>query len=711
MTAGTGTSRTWTWTRGAGRRRRAARTTRAAEQRRAAAQRCARRRPRRRAAGRDATRSPGSSVDVPLPHLDRPFDYAVPARWPTRRSPAPGCGCASPAGWSTASSSSGGAGRPSTRDAAPAARGSSSAEPVLTPEVAARSRGRSPTATPARWPTCCGWPCPPRHAAAEARPSPPSRSPPLPARPRPRCVVRVHRRRAALGALAGGRRRAAVWTALPGPDWPRRAGRRWCAAALRRRARRARRRARRPRRRPGRRGADRGLRPGAGTSSCTADLGPAERYRALPRGPPRGRSASCVGTRAAMFAPVRDLGLAVRLGRRRRPARRAARALPARPRGAARCGPAAQGPRCSSAGSRARPRPPGWLRSGWAPRDRRPGDARSGAPLRSGRAGDDAELARDPAARSGPAAARLGLAHARDRRCRRPGAGAGAAPRLPAGAGLRRAAATPARCAHLRRARCGSPAPVAAPRCRWCGRPPDLALPDCGASRFRATVGRRSSHRRGAGPGLPRGPRCAPRPRAARCWLDVSPARPALVVATPGAEPVADGGYAAALLLDGWALLGRAGPAGGRGGAAPLARRGRARPPGGGRRRRGAARRRATRRRCRRWSAGTPPGFADRELAERAAVGLPPAARVAELVGSSADVADLLARTNLPAAAHVLGPVPWSEPASARPPPTRWTTRPGCARWSPCRRRWAACWRESCGQRPACAAHARPAAP
>ena len=33
---------------------------------------------------------------------------------------------------------------------------------------------------------------------------------------------------------------------------------------------------------------------------------------------------------------------------------------------------------------------------------------------------------------------------------------------------------------------------------------------------------------------------------------------PAVVVATPGAEPRADGGYAAAVLLDGWALLGRA---------------------------------------------------------------------------------------------------------------------------------------------------------
>src|SRR6202044_1579582 len=37
------------------------------------------------------------------------------------------------------------------------------------------------------------------------------------------------------------------------------------------------------------------------------------------------------------------------------------------------------------------------------------------------------------------------------------------------------------------------------------------------------------------------------------------PASPALVVATPGAEPGAAGGYAAAVLLDGWVLLGRPG--------------------------------------------------------------------------------------------------------------------------------------------------------
>src|SRR5699024_401022 len=40
--------------------------------------------------------------------------------------------------------------------------------------------------------------------------------------------------------------------------------------------------------------------------------------------------------------------------------------------------------------------------------------------------------------------------------------------------------------------------------------------------------------------------------------LDEVPAEAAIVVCTPGAEPVADGGYRAALLLDGGLLLGRA---------------------------------------------------------------------------------------------------------------------------------------------------------
>jgi len=45
-------------------------------------------------------------------------------------------------------------------------------------------------------------------------------------------------------------------------------------------------------------------------------------------------------------------------------------------------------------------------------------------------------------------------------------------------------------------------------------------------------------------------------------------------------------------------------------------------------------------------------------LRERTALGFPPAARMAELVGAPAAVADLLDRLMLPAGVQVLGPVP-----------------------------------------------------
>jgi len=142
------------------------------------------------------------------------------------------------------------------------------------------------------------------------------------------------------------------------------------------------------------------------------------------------------------------------------------------------------------------------------------------------------------------------------------------------------------------------------------------------------------------------------------------PAEPALVIATPGAEPVAAAGYAAALLLDGWALLGR-----------PSLR--------------------AAEETLRRWlnaaalvrPAGSvvvlaeaplpavqallrwdPAGFAERELAERAGLGFPPAARMAAITGSSAAIAELVASARLPARAEVLGPVP-AEPNGAGPDP------------------------------------------
>jgi primosomal protein N' (replication factor Y) len=136
--------------------------------------------------------------------------------------------------------------------------------------------------------------------------------------------------------------------------------------------------------------------------------------------------------------------------------------------------------------------------------------------------------------------------------------------------------------------------------------------------------------------------------------------RPALVVATPGAEPVADGGYAAALLLDTWLTL--------------------ARPD-----------LRTAEEALRRWLAaaalvrpaeegGTvvvvgdpglapvqslvrwdPAGAAERELDERTSTRLPPAARVAGVSGPAEAVDELLRALDLPAHAETLGPVPLDE--------------------------------------------------
>lgn len=97
---------------------------------------------------------------------------------------------------------------------------------------------------------------------------------------------------------------------------------------------------------------------------------------------------------------------------------------------------------------------------------------------------------------------------------------------------------------------------AAAPTCRWCGRS-DAAhvCPACGSRRLRAVVlgTERTAEELG---------RAFPRHRVRTSWgeriLTEVPHEPALIVATPGAEPaVAGGAYGAAVLLDTWALLGR----------------------------------------------------------------------------------------------------------------------------------------------------------
>ncbi|MGD8149097.1 primosome assembly protein PriA [Ornithinimicrobium sp. Y1694] len=200
---------------------------------------------------------------------------------------------------------------------------------------------------------------------------------------------------------------------------------------------------------------------------------------------------------------------------------------------------------------------------------------------------------------------------------------------------------------------CGGPVGLAggdqAPACRWCGTtpPPSRECSACGSTRLRAsTVGAsRTAEELGrAFPGV------TVRSSGGGQVLAAVGTDPALVVATPGAEPVAEGGYRAVVLLDGWQLLDRASLD-------------------------------AAIESLRRWTAasalaqhgapvvlcGVPPhgsvpaveafvrwdptGLAVRELADRSELGLPPVGRHASLRGAPAAVTQLLAE--LGAAGHL----------------------------------------------------------
>ena len=459
----------------------------------------------------------------------------------------------------------------------------------------------------------------------------------------------------------------------------------------------------------------------AGYVTLTADLGPAERYRrwlaAL-----HGEALIVAGTRAAMFAPVRDLGLVVLWDdgddlhaepRAPYPNAREVLALRAHRAGAA-----------ALIGGFARTTELTQLvQAGWA-RELVPDRQmlRSTAP-RVRPAADDRELPRDEAAttarlpslalrtarealRDGPVLVQVprrgylaGIACARCRaqaRCTRQAGATGAGPETQCNGPLRLSG------------------PDAAPDCRWCGA---LATgqgstgqgstgqggwrcPRCGHDKLRATItgaGRTAEELGRAFPGV------KVRTSGGDLVLPRVPSSPALVIATPGAEPLAD--YAAALLLDGWALLSR-----------PSLRAGEET--------------------LRRWLAaaalvrsdGTvlvhadpalpvtqalirwdPVTFAERDLAERAELGFPPAVRMAAVTGEPAAVNTVissLASASRDSASRdsasrdsavqgggfeVLGPVPVEQPGQ---PGSRGTPR--CARWSASRGRQAPRWPARC---------------
>ena len=487
---------------------------------------------------------------------------------------------------------------------------------------------------------------PPRMARAERDPSPQPRSdPPM---PEPGSWERYATGPAYLAALARGDTPRAVWLALPGPHWPGElatamatalASGRGALAVL-----------------PDGRAAarvDQALTALLGEGRhvlLTADAGPEERYRRW-LAVSRGTVKAVVGTRAAMFAPVADLGLVALWddgdsshAEQHAPQPHAREVLLLRAR-EERTAFLLGGVTSTVEGAQL-------VESGWAlPLAASRAEVRAAAPLI--RTVSDADQARDEAAR----AARLpSLAWqvTRDALTRGP-----VLVQVPRRGYLPKLACDrcrePARCAA-----CAGPLELrdrsGTPVCGWCGRPAaDWHCAECGGTRLRARVvgARRTAEELGrVFPSVP--VRTSGRDTVLASVGDA----PALVVATPGAEPVADGpGYAAALLLDGWALLNRpdlrAGeealrrwalaaalvrPASQQGTVVVLAE--------------------PTLRPVQALVRWDPAGHALRELSERAELRFPPVARMASVIGSPAAIADVVDTLRLPPGADLLGPVP-----------------------------------------------------
>jgi primosomal protein N' (replication factor Y) len=530
-----------------------------------------------------------------------------------------------------------------------------SAEPVLTPEIAALCRAVADRYA-GTLADVLRLAVPPRHARVEHEPEPDAgpRSP-VPAPTGTPWQAYPHGE-AFLRALATGGAPRAVWSALPGEQWPARFAEAAAATVAS--------------------GRDAVLvvadardlaRLAAALTevlgperhvSLSAALGPARRYRAF-LAALRGRAQVVAGTRAAMFAPVRRLGLVALWddgddlhAEPRAPYPHAREVLLTRAQLA--------GAGALIGGYTRTAEAQLLVETGWA-REVRATRAMIRERLpRITPTGDDPELARDPAAVNARlpsvawSAARAALAADAPVLVQVPRRGY-----LPALACV--TCRAPARCAH-----CAGPlflaTAAAAPTCRWCARTTvGRSCPQCGDRRLRAAVigARRTAEELGrAFPQVP------VRTSGRDGVLDTVPATAGLVIATPGAEPVAVGGYGAVLLLDSWALLTRADLRAGEealrrwSAAAALAR-----PAAmGGRVVVVADGGLSPVQALLRWEPGW---FAARELAERRELGFPPAVRMVSLTGSAEAVAELLAVARLPEGVDLLGPVP-AEPGRER---------------------------------------------
>ncbi|MGW5112588.1 primosomal protein N' family DNA-binding protein [Nocardia sp. NPDC004123] len=474
-----------------------------------------------------------------------------------------------------------------------------------------------------------------------------------------------------LGALAAGRGPRAGWQALPGEDWARRLAE--LAAVTVRGGRSA------VIMVPDQRDLDRVLGEcvalvGESAVGLAAGLGPSARYRrwlwVL-----RGKARVVVGTRSAVFSPVKDLGLIAIWDdgddtfaepRSPYPHAREVAMLRAHETGAA----------FVAGGFSRTAEVQAIVESGWAhdlladravvrqamPRITAPGDT-------------DAALERDPIAQ----AIRIpAVAFTEARKAIK--AGGPVLVQVPRRGYIPALACakcrTPARCRHcngplalpdsapasrgaLRSGREGV-AEAQSPACRWCGiTEAAFRCGACGSRALRAVVigASRTAEELGrAFPGVP------VRGSGGSSILNTVPEGPQVVVSTIGAEPRVTGGYAVAMLLDGWALLGRADLRAAEDAlrrwmsAAALVR------PGG----RVIVMADAgipTVQALVRWDPVWHAGF---ELEQRTEVRFPPAVRFAAIDGTPDSIAELLGEAQLPDGVEILGPVPL--PPGARKP-------------------------------------------
>ena len=484
-------------------------------------------------------------VDTPLAHLDRPFDYLVTAEQSDAAQPGVRvrvrfAGRKLDGFVIDRVATSDHDGRLGVIDRVV------SPEPVLAPEILALARSVAERYA-GRLPDVLRLAVPPRHARTEQLPEPEPVVGVMPV-PDPAGWTRYQAGPAFVGALGRNRPARAVWQALPGEDWPLRLAELAATVAATGRgallivpdARDLRR-------------LDAALTTVLGPGrhvTLTAEQGPSARYRRF-LAVRRGRTKVVAGTRAAAFAPVHDVGLVAvfddgddLLAEPRSPYPHVREVLMLR---------SAQQRAALLVGGFARTAESQLLLdSGWAHEivaDR--ATVRAAAP-RIEAAGDQYATGADSAA----ARSRLS-----------PAAFAAARAALDTGAPVLvqvpRAGYQPglacARCRRSLRCRnCSGPLgrnQGAPPHCRWCGRPDaHVICSACGSTAMRSTVtgaGRTAEEVGRAFPGVP------VLTSAGESVQATVPDAAALVVATPGAEPVAPDGYGAALLLDGDALLGR----------------------------------------------------------------------------------------------------------------------------------------------------------